>query len=347
MLDTTPQISVFIPTYNRLNLLKRAVNSVFECGAPVHLHVLDNCSTDGTDQWLREISTKSPITMQITRHRVNRGANVNFSAGFDSVRTPYLVPLADDDELVPGFLSKALVLAAENPDVIAVIGARAVRKKGSWHAHWDSRRSTGLLAPKINITEFLRYGHHATWSAMLWRTQNIQTRNLFQQAAQFGLPSDVYFQFSAFMSAPVYVEPLPAATFNVVPGQGSSKIGLTPGSIRDLGALADSIRHELYEIGFMCSESEVERLLSETVKVWSKSIKHNRELAIASGQQLDLDQSFYEYTSCLLRYVGFESFPLISEITALNNNPTVTAAGRIRSVLRKMKRNLSRKNCYS
>lgn len=323
MQSAKPQITVFIPTYNRLSLLQRAVFSVFECGAPVHLLVLDNCSSDGTGQWLEEISAESPIPVRITRHSENIGAVANYNAGFESVRTPFLLPLADDDELVPGFLSKAIDLAFQYPDVVAVIGARALKKGGVWHADWDSRRSCGLVSPQTNISEFLRYGHYITWSSILWRTETIHSKDLFQRSVKYGLPSDVYFQFSAFKTGPVYVDPLPAATFNETPGQAASTIGLSAESIRDLGALADSLYREIIQDKLIVSEHEAQALLSETVRRWARSIKANLEAAISSGYTINKSKVLGQYMIDIFPYCGFENLPFSSEIMALNQTSSI------------------------
>jgi glycosyltransferase involved in cell wall biosynthesis len=316
----TPLITVFIPTYNRLEFLKKAVNSVFNCKAHVHLHVLDNCSTDGSDEWLNEISSDAPISVEITRQTHNIGSLANYAAGFDSVRTPFLVPLADDDELVPGFLSKALKKAIKHPDAIAIVGSRAYVKNGDWHADWDSRRSVGLVSPQVNVEEFLRYGHHVTWSAIVWRSDVIQSNKIFIRAAQYGLPSDVYFQFAAFSCGPVYVEPLPAATFNSTPGQSSSKIGLSIDSIRDYGKLANSLYRECLATKIITNEDKVKELLAKTVQGWANSIQINRNSAIQSGQKIDLEKTFAEYVLRLFPYCGFNNFPFISEILALESS---------------------------
>ncbi len=46
------QVSVIIPTYNRLEFLKEAVSSVFAQGyGDIELIVVDDGSTDGTEEW--------------------------------------------------------------------------------------------------------------------------------------------------------------------------------------------------------------------------------------------------------------------------------------------------------
>jgi hypothetical protein len=49
------KVAVFIPTYDRIELLKRSVESVLSQGVPLRLHILDNGSPDGASHWPRDI----------------------------------------------------------------------------------------------------------------------------------------------------------------------------------------------------------------------------------------------------------------------------------------------------
>ncbi|MBU1863432.1 MAG: glycosyltransferase [Candidatus Omnitrophica bacterium] len=65
-------ISVIIVTYNRLALLKQCLESLLSqiTGATYEIIVVDNCSTDGTNQFLVEISTTKSHRIQYIRNNV-------------------------------------------------------------------------------------------------------------------------------------------------------------------------------------------------------------------------------------------------------------------------------------
>ncbi len=317
-----PSITVFIPTYNRLSLLKRAIYSVINCGIPVNLHVLDNCSSDGTYEWLMNLKINSPVNLEVTRHKENIGASANFAFGFSSIRTPYFVPLADDDELAPGFLSKAFQLAEANVDCIAVIGSRAFKKMGKWRANWNRNRNTGFLTPEIHIRDFLIYGHYVTWSAILWRTAIVHSNNIYEKAKRFGLPSDVYFQFEVFMSGPVYIIPIAAASFNTTQYQESSSVGLDLKSIQDYGNLFSSMKDKLRISLYFDSEDELNSHLKQFVLQCSRFIRYNREYAIRLGKELELDLVIFEYLNVFHPFIGFSEFPFLEEIKMINKSNT-------------------------
>ena len=312
-------ITVFIPTYNRLELLKRAVKSVFECGIPVHLHILDNCSNDGTSEWLETLEKNAPISFKVTKNANNIGATSNFSNGFDSVRTPYLVPLADDDELAPGFLLKAIDYAEKYNEIIAVVGSRAFKNRGEWLPNWNRNRTSGYLSSKLHMEEFLRYGHYVTWSAILWRTSVIQSNEIFHKSKRFGFASDIYFQFAAFLRGPVFIIPIPAATFNITMGQDSSKVGLDAYSIRDFGDLINCMSIELMESSIFDTESQFKHLLNHTILGWARFIRHNRIVALKSRKTLELELSFKEYINSFFPHIGFSDFPFFKELEKRNS----------------------------
>ena len=122
-------ITVFIPTFNRLELLKVAVASVLDQGDFVILHVLDNASTDGTKEWLLDLAHTNP-RVRLTIRESNLGYLANFSDAFSKIDTAYAVPLQDDDALLPGFLKSALSIAMNNPDLGAVVFQTEIWKEG-------------------------------------------------------------------------------------------------------------------------------------------------------------------------------------------------------------------------
>ena len=87
--------SVIIPTYNRLNLLKRAVNSVlYQSFKDFEIIIVDDCSTDGTWEWLKSIKDKK---IRVYRNEKNKGLSYNRNLGASKSKQEYLAFLDDDD----------------------------------------------------------------------------------------------------------------------------------------------------------------------------------------------------------------------------------------------------------
>jgi GT2 family glycosyltransferase len=100
------QLSVVLGTYNRLNLLKQCVDSIFsQTQTSVHLFVTDAGSTDGTVEYL-----KSAASEQVTPIFEGRklGQARAYNAVFEQVTTPYVCWLSDDNVVVNGGLDIAV-----------------------------------------------------------------------------------------------------------------------------------------------------------------------------------------------------------------------------------------------
>lgn len=96
-----PLFSVIIPTHDRLDFLKKAVQSIGEqCFADYEIIVIDDGSTDGTKDWL----TQAGSSLQaITQSNVGPGAARNAGARIASGR--YLAFLDSDDVWFPWTLA--------------------------------------------------------------------------------------------------------------------------------------------------------------------------------------------------------------------------------------------------
>ena len=91
-------ITFCISTYNNLEYLKIAINSVrknsYYNNAPFIIHA-ENC-TDGTDEWLKENSNKYDLEYYIDKNDIplGIGGGMNFCA--DRVKTEYIMFLHSD-----------------------------------------------------------------------------------------------------------------------------------------------------------------------------------------------------------------------------------------------------------
>ena len=72
--ETGETITVILPTFNRRQWLQRAVESVLqEKRIPVSLHIFDNASTDGTEEYVLSAAA-ADSRIRYTRNPSNIGA---------------------------------------------------------------------------------------------------------------------------------------------------------------------------------------------------------------------------------------------------------------------------------
>ncbi len=92
-------LEIILVTYNRKNALQKTLENIFEDISPIkdcEISILDNVSTDGTEELCKEYAIKYPNLKHI-RHNRNIGGNGNISRAFELASKKYLWILCDDD----------------------------------------------------------------------------------------------------------------------------------------------------------------------------------------------------------------------------------------------------------
>ena len=115
-----PTVSVIIPTYNRANLIGKAIKSVLkQTYQDFEIIVVDDGSTDNTGEIIR--SFKDKRVKYIEKYKKNKGISVARNIGIKMARGKYFAFLDSDDEWLSEKLSKQIkVLQYESPEVGAV-----------------------------------------------------------------------------------------------------------------------------------------------------------------------------------------------------------------------------------
>jgi GT2 family glycosyltransferase len=114
-----PSVSIVIPTWNGIDLLRRFLPSVAHAArtysthsnAPVEILIVDDASTDATIEWLSEEgfiekrasdTDRSPdqiFTLRYVRNEINRGFGETCNRGFDSAEHNLIFLLNNDVEV--------------------------------------------------------------------------------------------------------------------------------------------------------------------------------------------------------------------------------------------------------
>ncbi|OGU43951.1 MAG: hypothetical protein A2000_00970 [Ignavibacteria bacterium GWB2_36_8] len=112
-----PLISVCIPTYNRQDLLKRALNSVIiQQYWNMEIIISDNCSPQKIWEEIRQLDTlDSRITVR--RNLENLGWTGNLNECLKIAKGEYIIFLCDDDEFLPGLIEKEAEILCKNNNV--------------------------------------------------------------------------------------------------------------------------------------------------------------------------------------------------------------------------------------
>jgi len=117
-----PQVSIVIPAFNNLALTKACLNSLIEtpCTIPFEIIVVDNASTDGSVEFLREREKTGAI--RLITNPSNEGFARACNQGAQAARGPLLLFLNNDTRVTPRWL-ESMVEASARPQV-GIVGAK-------------------------------------------------------------------------------------------------------------------------------------------------------------------------------------------------------------------------------
>jgi GT2 family glycosyltransferase len=95
---SSARLSVVLGTYNRLDSLRRCIESIFaQTRTPSVVYVTDAGSTDGTIEYLTSVASDRLVPILVGE---KLGQARAYNDVFDKVTTPYVVWLSDDNEIV-------------------------------------------------------------------------------------------------------------------------------------------------------------------------------------------------------------------------------------------------------
>jgi glycosyltransferase involved in cell wall biosynthesis len=111
-----PQFSVIIPTFNRADLLPRAIQSVLnQSFGDFELLIVDDHSPDNTKSVVESFSDRR---VRYVYHEDNKGAPATRNTGIAYAKGEYIAFLDDDDEYLPQFLLEMHQIFNGSPESI-------------------------------------------------------------------------------------------------------------------------------------------------------------------------------------------------------------------------------------
>ena len=120
-LNSLPFFSVIIPTFNRKELLIRAINSLLlQEGQSWEAIIVDDGSDDSTHSFI-QFYLKSDFRIKYVRQE-NRGAALAKNYGIEKAKGSFVTFLDSDDEYDLGHLESRKKILVENPEVKFLFG---------------------------------------------------------------------------------------------------------------------------------------------------------------------------------------------------------------------------------
>ena len=179
------KVSVCIPTFNRVNLLPFAIESVLkQTHQDWELIICDDGSKDGTSELM---SRYQDTRIKYIHHANNIGKSNNMRSGFEAAKGEYFIKFDDDDRLTPEFLAHTVKILDKDSNIDFVgtdhwiIDSQNVRDRAKTQ---ENSRYWGRtdLAPGVveNLLEVVFVRQSFQIGATLFRRQTLQEIGFMQ-----------------------------------------------------------------------------------------------------------------------------------------------------------------------
>ncbi len=201
-------MSVIIPTYNRADLVKQAVDSVLrQTVSDYEIIVVDDGSTDDTRQVLESVTPPVRYLFQ-----ENRGLAAARNRGIAESRGEYLAFLDSDDLFEPRLLEAVLATFEAHPEAGAVCSAeREIDIENNPGKHVYTKRSPGVFfdtAGLLTTDTFVGCGRPA-----VVRRHWVEKLGGFDEDLTVAVDVEMWIRYSFHM--PIVFQPEPLILYRV------------------------------------------------------------------------------------------------------------------------------------
>lgn len=130
-MNKNPVVSVYIPTFNRAELLRRAVDSVLgQSFQDLELIVVDDGSSDGTVKYMRQLASEDR-RVRFFKNEVNSGACHSRNKAIEASRGMFVTGLDDDDYFSFDRIEKFVEAWSQKPVGVIGLVANSIIVKGA------------------------------------------------------------------------------------------------------------------------------------------------------------------------------------------------------------------------
>ena len=198
----SPDVSIIIPTYNRISMLEEALSSVFaqEFDGVVEIFVIDDNSQDGTSETVRQ---KYPQVNLISLKQ-NGGAYVTRNLALLEAKGKYIAFLDSDDLWESNYL-KTQISALEGKENAFSVSALLF---------WNTTKNRKIIrTQKPDLVSYISPVHHllvssfiATPSSVVFARKIFDEIGLFDEQLRVGADVDFYLRCYLAGYNPIFIE---------------------------------------------------------------------------------------------------------------------------------------------
>lgn len=177
MTGTDRSLTVFVPAYNEVGNLERAVEMVLAAAAPLarcEVIVVDDASTDGTGPLADRLAERHPA-VRVIHHGTNRGLAAGYRSALAQARLPYFAMVSGDGEDTLASVER-LFAAVGSAEIVVP------RIENPWHRGWLRHLVTSVSSAMMNVLFGLKFQHYsgqAVYPTALARSLQTTTQGSF------------------------------------------------------------------------------------------------------------------------------------------------------------------------
>ena len=216
---STSDLQVYLPTYNRPELLRKTIRSVLAQAVPVeHICVLDNGGFPQTREILSEFEGHG-IEYRDTREFENWG---NLLASQKHLQREFVLLLHDDDLIHPEYLDIALRVLASDSEINLLTGHAAPWDIAQDPINLPKLTATGHIFSASEYSTYVYNASHPSYSLAIYRRSFYKKIDLLDNFAKYGKWGDVPMMLETIQSGKAAVLTDACGWMGVHPGQDTN-----------------------------------------------------------------------------------------------------------------------------
>jgi len=211
-MNKNPTVSVIIPTYNRAHLIGKAIQSVLnQSYQDFEIIVLDDCSTDDTEELIKELEKKDERIRYIW-HEKNKGPAASRNSGINAAKGRYIAFLDSDDEWLPEKLYKHMMVFKDSKKKVGVVYSGFLKIKNSKKVYIPSPH---VIKKEGNIHKELLKGNFIGTPAAIVRKECFRKIGNFDIRIPYLEDWELWIRISKYYEFKYIPEPLVISYFSL------------------------------------------------------------------------------------------------------------------------------------
>jgi glycosyltransferase involved in cell wall biosynthesis len=188
MKNKKPLVSILIATYNRAQLLNKAIKSVLEQSLKNwEIIICDDASTDNTETIVKKWKEKI-ANIKYLKNRINLGVSKSSNRGLKTARGKYIAILDDDDcWLDKNKLKKQINFLKNNPEYIGCGGGVIVVDK-------NNKELYRYLKPETDkeIRKYILFSNPMANTTTVFRKNSAEKIGLYDENLRYSADRDFW-----------------------------------------------------------------------------------------------------------------------------------------------------------